>query len=155
LKYKILPLFNNNFPFMAYTKDQRIINENPTLTAYELLMQKGLSQEKYNELIQANYQPKAKIQPEVQKSLDKHISPLESEQTKQWRESQKITPPTPVAPTVKRAADPKLSRPQQPNRAHKANKMAYLVNKTTKKKTYMTRASAEFAARLDKNFEVR
>jgi hypothetical protein len=119
---------------MAYTKDQRIINENPTLTAYELLMQKGLSQEKYNELIQANYQPKGKVEPTV---------------------AERITPPQPVQPTVKRSADPKLSRPQQPTRANHETKMAYLVNKTTKKRTYMTRASAEFAARLDKNFEVR
>jgi hypothetical protein len=115
---------------MAYTKDQRIINENPTLTAYELLMQKGLSQEKYNELVQSNYQPKAPIQPTV---------------------TERITPPQPVQAKVTRA-EPKLSKPHVPANQ---KKMAFLRNKSTGKITRMTRASAEFAARLDKNFEVR
>lgn len=114
---------------MAYTKDQRIINENTTLTAYELLTQKGLSQEKYNELVTANYQPK--IKPQVPE--------------------QPVKPPQPIQPTVTRA-QPKLSRPT-PQQAPK-NHMAYLVNKKTGKRTRMTRASAEFAARLDKNFKV-
>ena len=109
---------------MAYTKDQRIINENPNLTAYELLTQKRLSQEKYNELVQNNYQPK--IKPQV---------------------TETPKPAEPVKPVV-RQAQPKLSRPNAAQAPQ--NHMAWLVNKKTGKRTRMTRASALFAAKLDK-----
>lgn len=71
---------------MAYTKDQRIINENPTLTAYQLLTEKGLSQEKYDELVADNYQPK---------------------------QAEKITPPEPIQPTVKKWNELKQEPPQK------------------------------------------
>lgn len=106
------------------TRDQRLVKENPTLSAYELL-QKGLSQDAYNKLVQENYQPQGKIKPEVQQ---------------------------PVKPVVTRA-QPKVNTPAQVVRG-KSN-MAYLHNKKTGKKTRMTRASAMFAAKLDKgNYDV-
>lgn len=121
---------------MGYTKDQRIMNANPDKSAYELLGL-GLSEEKYNELVKANYQPQAKekIVPDV---ITPTVTP----------------PPQPVQPVVRQSAQPKLSRaPQQPRRP--GTKRAYLHNKKTGKKTAMTLASAQFAARLDKgNYNV-
>lgn len=71
---------------MAYTKDQRIINENPTLTAYQLLTEKNLSQEKYDELVASGYEPK---------------------------QAEKITPPEPIQPTVKKWNELKQDPPQK------------------------------------------
>lgn len=104
------------------TRDQRIIKENPGLTAYELL-EKGLSQAGYEAMLQSAPEP-AKPEP--------------------------IRPP--IQPTV-RKAEPKLSSaPRQQGDKH----MAYLVNKKTGKRTRMTRASAEFMMKLDKNsYDVR
>lgn len=106
------------------SRDERIKRDNPTLSAYELL-QKGISQDFYNKLVQANYQPQGRIKPEVQQ---------------------------PVKPVVTRA-QPKVNKPAQVVRG-KSN-MAYLKNKKTGKMTRMTRASAEFAQKLDKgNYDV-
>lgn len=127
------------------TRDQRLVKENPTLSAYELL-QKGLSQDAYNKLVQENYQPQGKIKPEVQQPVIKTSEEL----IREYRENSKASQP--VKPVVTRAT-PKINKPAQVVRG-KSN-MAYLHNKKTGKKTYMTRASAEFAAKLDKgNYNV-
>lgn len=116
------------------SRDERIKRDNPTLSAYELLTQKQISQEFYNKLVQDNYQP-AKAEA---------TTPVHPE---------RITPPTPqpIKPVVTRA-NPKTNRPAQVMRG--GSDMAFLVNNTTKKRTRMTRASANFMAKLDKNFSV-
>lgn len=93
---------------MAYTKDQRIINENPTLTAYQLLTEKGLSQEKYDELVKDNYQPKITPESGVIKTSDELIAEYNSA-----KQAEKITPPEPIQPTVKKWNELKQEPPQK------------------------------------------
>lgn len=107
------------------TRDQRIIRDNPTKTPYQLL-QLGLSQAGYQELM-------SKV-PEAAQVTER------------------ITPPQP------QRAQPKVTKvAQQAQRPAATNNtaMAYLVNKKTKKRTLMTRASALLAQRGDKaNYDV-
>lgn len=129
---------------MAYTKDQRLINANPDKSAYELLGL-GLSQEKYNELVAQNYQPQAKITPVV-------TEPIKPPAQVVIQEERSFEP---IKPVVTKSAQPKLSRPVAPTRSGNHPKRAILHNKKTGKKTPMTLASAQFAAKLDKgNYNV-
>lgn len=114
------------------TRDQRIIKENPGLTAYELL-EKGLSQAGYEKLVSENYT--------VQQTPD----------MAQSSDLPKTEKPEPIRPTVQptiRKAEPKLSSaPRQQADKH----MGYLINKKTGKRTRMTMASIQFMMKLDKN----
>lgn len=129
------------------SRDERIKRDNPTLSAYELLTQKQISQEFYNKLVADNYQPVKATDEAINNAI------ANSQPTQPAVQPERITPPTPqpIKPVVTRA-NPKTNRPAQVMRGK--SDMAYLVNNTTKKRTRMTRASANFMAKLDKNFSV-
>jgi hypothetical protein len=120
---------------MAYTKDQRIVNENPTLTAYQLLTEKGLSQEKYDELVKEGYQPKItpptpeRIQPEVKKWADVKA---ETPKTAKWADVKAKPSIRPMAKT----------QPYQSPVQGNSQDQAYLINKQTGKQLYMSKNQA-------------
>lgn len=131
------------------TKDQRIIRDNPGLNAYELL-QKGLSEKAYQELLQKEDKAASKVV--IEETVDEVLARAEAAKLSLAPETfQDIveTPPPPPPVVSQRAkatvqeshiAVPKLAKAPvvQPPTG-----MAWLINKATGKRTYMTLYSAE------------
>lgn len=106
-----------------YTKDQRIIKDNPDATPYELL-ELGLSEKKYDELMQSAGQSV------------KDVEIIDAEPLPPPRVKATITEqPARAIPTITVAV-----------KANVDTGMAYLINTQSGKRTYMTFNSATRAA---------
>lgn len=124
------------------TKDARIIKDNPDLTPYELLTEKGLSQNGYDHLVAHNESLKAAPAKQV---IERPVPQIQ-------------TPQQLVEPTIKTISDTNENRraiPAISEVVYNSGDMATLINNKTGKQTSMSKSAAvRFAKKYPKEYKV-